>query len=144
MKPRKIEPSWIFWFGFVISPLICAVNGTISTFLVEGTFVSLHDLIPAAFVFCIFGFVFTAPLTLATLYLNNCWDNGHSSKTRWLSLGSGLLTFIFWFWLAKGLQDPQETLHPQETLPVIGVCLLPFLWSVVFLLFAVFARPPKT
>jgi hypothetical protein len=129
MKPRRIEPRWAIIFGFIAAPL-CAFNAALGASLSgfkPGLFwmVVLHD--------CFSFPILTCPRALMTAWLLEVWNGGQHRRARLLAGFFGLLSIAFWTWSEIPLDSPE----------VIGGLLLPFLWSIGFFVFTLFARPPK-
>ncbi|PQV64337.1 hypothetical protein B1R32_10518 [Abditibacterium utsteinense] len=138
MKPQKFEPSWALGFGSLVAPLVCALNAKLWGALF-GDFgprfstgsISLREL----FQTCFWVAFFTVPLGFMTMRMLQIWAGDDPTKARTLGWACGIFSIAFWFLSWKS----SHGLLVSE----IGLLALPFLWSIWFLLFALFARPPK-
>lgn len=137
MKPQKIEPSWGLAFGFLIAPFVCALNVTLLEAFTSGFWPRLWwlELLRGGFA----ALILTGPLGFMTSRLLEIWQGGDTSKARALGLGFGLFTGAFWAWWIVTWLETQTwgTLN-------WGLLALPFLWSILIPLFALFARAPKS
>jgi hypothetical protein len=85
--------------------------------------------------------IVTGPMGFLTTRLLQIWNKGDTGKARGLAFSCGVFSLFFWLWARTGLEIRWGQ-HSSITL--VGALLLPFVWSMLFPLFALFARSPKS
>lgn len=132
MKPPKFDPAWAFVLSISVVPLACALNST----LFEVFFSGVHQRFFSHFLgTAISTILLTGPLGFMTNRLLETWQKGHFSQVRWHCFTFSVFAFVFWFWIWTKLSNTWSG-HISE----IGALAIPFLWSILFPLSAIFAR----
>ena len=139
MKWPKVEPAWGLIFGFAIAPVACALNAALLNYVLLG---SLGAPYGASLSLAFLSMILTGPMGYLTTRLLEIWNKGDTSKARGLGLGCGVFSLFFWFWAWDGLELSQRW-GRHSAISLYGALTLPCLWSLLFPLFAIFARPPR-
>jgi hypothetical protein len=139
MKPHDdFEPVWGVLIGVFIAPLACALNAALIEAYLRGFSGRISsDWLP---IWVVMTFI-TAPQGLFTMRILETWQRD-SHAARRASLVLGLPAMLFWFWCWHGLEMSAQW-GRRDAMPLFAAFLLPFIWSLLFLVFALFARPPK-
>jgi hypothetical protein len=137
MKLPEIEPVWGLALGFFIAPIACVINATLLGILLGG-----WEAAPTGQYLSItfLSLILTGPMGFLTTRLLQIWKKGDTGKARGMAFSCGVFSLFFWLWARTGLEIRWGQ-HSSPTL--IGALLLPFIWSMLFPLFAIFARPPQ-
>jgi hypothetical protein len=140
MKPFKIEPVWALALGFFIAPVVCMVNAVIVATMLGDTRISPTDhLLTIGFL----ALCMTGPMGFQSMRLLQIWEKGDTGKARGLAIGCGLFAAIFWLWTRNELMYTQRW-SGLNTTALLGALALPFVWSTLFPLLAIFARVPRS
>ncbi|HEX9996102.1 MAG TPA: hypothetical protein VGB45_03090 [Abditibacterium sp.] len=137
MKLPKFEPISLSIFGVLIAPAVCGFNAAI-----VGIFTGQVRWTDAPFSFLLvsaLALLVCFPLALWSEKICELWQSRQTVRARRLSAGGGLIGL---FCLLSFFPDFKFDVSLQNAYIVAG-CLLPVLWSLMFLLFALFTRPRK-
>ncbi len=130
MKAPKFDPGLALFFGLLIAPAACALNSLVLRLFFGGVY---QRLLPDVLNVWFSSLILTFPLGWMTARLIEIWQKGRFAAARTLGLGCGLFAVALWYFL--------WTASPYSL--DFGALAIPFLWSIWFLVFAIFARPPK-
>lgn len=133
MKPPKIEPGWMSAIGLWVAPLICGLNATVVALVTRD--IDLKQVVGFLFGVAVFAFLACFPLGLLCEHLVQLWNCGQFQKSRLRSAlygGCALLLLVILI------------LVGASGLVVLAALSIPFLWSLLLILFALFARPPQS
>lgn len=134
MKPR-FEPANLSLIGVFVAAPACGLNA-----LVAGLFTGEVSWVEAP------GFFFGAlagalllcfPLCLISEHIGDRWMAGSYKRARLLSAISFLVTVLC-------LKIVMPDLSRPGGFSLAAALLIPLVWAILFLIFALFARPPKT
>ena len=139
MKPRRIDPIWMSIIGVFVAPLSCALNATLNAMIVGK--ISLPGA-PIFFLATAFlALLVCFPLGLISETIVKLWQSGKVKLARWLSAACGL---SFLFCLISFLPTSLTPITVEkEFYYFLAGLLIPALWLICFLLFAIFSRPPQ-
>lgn len=133
MKSR-FEPANLALIGIVVAPPACALNATLAA-LVTGTTQFLSG--AGFFVMSWCGALLICfPLGLISECIGNHWVACRAGSARRLALASSLVAALCLKPLIPNFAD-------KDDYPLAAGLLIPLLWSMLFPLFAIFARPPR-
>ena len=132
MKPPKIEPIWMSGLGLVVAPLLCGFNVTLAALFNRD--IEPKQALGFSFGVAVFALLVFFPLGLLSEQIVQLWNGGQTKKSRFLSAlyGIGALLFFLFF-----------TPLFQFNLVAVAALLIPYLWSLLLILFALLARPPQ-
>lgn len=134
LKTPKFNPELALICGLFVAPAACALNSLVLQLLIYGTYRRIFvDSLNVGFS----SLILTFPLGWISARLIEIWRKGRFASARLLGLAFGLFSvaLVRFLW---------TTFSATWRAPDIGALAVPFLWSISLLIFALFARAPKS